>query len=199
MKKLLLLLSLVLFGVSMSAQSPDMDSPKVRNGLWFEGVFPKPQANKRNLKEGVLYFNGRHKTFEFTADDTYISALPTIKVTDITAAQINAGDSITLLTAPGSDAIYVVDKVIFILDAGTAYVQEGTDSTFVSTVYQGSSNKVMWLSDEYFTDTVDKIENLPFIGGIDENSVMWIKFADGYTTGTGTMKVCVYYFVYESN
>lgn len=198
MKRFILtLLSILTLFTFVEAQSPEMDSPQINNGLWFKPIFPRPQANKRKLDRAVLYYNDRYNTFEFTASPSTISALPTIYVTDITATQINAGDSVTILPAPGTGRVHIVDKIVVILNADTGYTQSSTDSTFINCNYLGVKTNNMHILDGYFTDTNDKVENVPFIGGIDSNSSIWIDFADGYTTGTGTIKVLVYYFINE--
>ena len=200
MKRFILtLLSILTLFTFVEAQSPEMDSPQINNGLWFRPVSPRPQANKRKLDRAVLYYNDRNNTFEFTVSPNNIVALPTIYVTDITAVQINAGDSVQILPAPSSNGFNIIDKIVVILDAGTAYTQSSTDSTFISCTYMGTTNKPIHITDEYFIDTNDKIENVPYIGGIDQNSSVWINFADGYTTGTGTITVLVYYFIKELN
>jgi hypothetical protein len=138
--------------------------------------------------------NGNSVKFSIDKDGNIIGgATSNISIVNITADNINNADSVQLLSGQGASAATIIEKIIFKFTAGTAYAGTGTDSTLMYTTFLGVKNKIGYIQDTYFTAAGNKIWIFNPSYGIDANSTVWIKFATQYTTGTGTIKIIVYY------
>jgi hypothetical protein len=112
----------------------------------------------------------------------------------ITSANILAGDSIPILPAPGSNLVDIVTNISGLLTHGTTYTKTGTDTTWVYS-YNGTTKvKLTYLLNTFILNTVTSVGYSPILSpNISLNKPIWIKLASGFATGTGTLKLVLYY------
>lgn len=102
----------------------------------------------------------------------------------ITATQVNAGDSVMIVSNCNT-----IEYVQFILNAGTDYTGTGADSTLVWVYKNGVATRFAYIPDTWIESTTSLQQKLFFEGSHDFGSAMWIKFPSQYTTGTRTITI----------
>jgi hypothetical protein len=190
--KTLFIFILLLVGLSGFSQTNSSSSfPSSGGGI--QALDSTTQINNISLDTTVQYLLtlksngtiGKALTTSTTGDRVLVS---------ISSAHILAGDSISVLAAPGTGYTNIIISISGLFTAGTKYTKIGTDTTWLYS-YNGSvKTKLTFLLDTFLLSTSTVVAYAPILSpNVSLNKPIWFKIATGFAGGTGTLKLVLYY------
>jgi hypothetical protein len=172
------------------------------SGISINGGGTLPTSDAIDLKTAV-----ESETFDLINVDTFIFGDGTKQISSsgldttvlYSASNMNDGDSITLLPAPGSGYAYAI-KHITIVYSYNSIAFTGTGNNFVHWYSLGVDVTPIVVGVNKYTDTYSWVTsnfNISSTYPIDENSPIWFIFDDNLATGNGSGKILITYKIID--